>query len=164
MQLRLHKLAVPFLLPLGLVFSSFLVTSADQNNGDIAVVVNKNNPTSGLSLSELRRIFKGEQLDWPNNVRVQLVIRASGAREREMVLRIVYQMSEAEYKQFWLGKIFRGETSFEPVAVFSNGFGNQAVADNSGMIFCEDLKDARGAVKVLKIDGHLPGEPGYRLH
>ncbi len=163
MRLRLHKFAVPFLLPWGLVFSSFLATSADQNNGDVAVVVNQSNPTSALSLSDLRRIFKGERLSWPNNERVQLVIRASGAREREVVLRVIFQMTEADYKQFWLGKIFRGEATNGPVAVFSNGFGNQAVASGIGMIFCEDAKDVRGAVKILKIDGHLPGEPGYPL-
>jgi phosphate transport system substrate-binding protein len=164
MQLRLHKLAVPFLLPWALVFSSFLATSADQNNGDLAVIVHPNNPTKALSLADLRRIFRGERLNWPNNEPVQLVIRASGAREREVVLRVVFQMTETDYKQFWLGKIFRGEAANEPVAVFSNGFGNQAVASSIGMIFCEDAKDVRGAVKVLKIDGRLPGEPGYPLH
>jgi hypothetical protein len=50
------------------------------------------------------------------------------------------------------------------VAVFSNGFQKEALKVLSGAIGLMDSQDAKSGVKVIKLDGYLPGEAGYPLH
>jgi len=51
---------------------------------------------------------------------VTLLIRAPQARERDVVLKVIYQMSEAQFKQYWVAKIFRAEAASPPKIVYSN--------------------------------------------
>jgi ABC-type phosphate transport system substrate-binding protein len=129
----------------------------------IAVVVSKENPVNNLSLADLRRIFLGEQLFWKGRLAVTPLMRANAAREREVAMRTLFQMNEQEYKRHWVDKVFRGEASAPPAEVFSNGFAQDAVANNRGAVALVSWKEVRSKVKVLKVDGHLPGEEGYPL-
>src|SRR4029077_10646872 len=76
---------------------------------DIAVVVHPDTPITDLSLSEVRKVLLGERQYWNSKLPVVLLIRAPVARERDVVLRVIYQMSEAQFKQYWVAKIFRAE-------------------------------------------------------
>jgi len=61
--------------------------------GDIAVVVNADTPVADLSLSEVRKVCsRAAVLEFEASCR--LLIRAPAARERDVVLRVIYQMSE----------------------------------------------------------------------
>ena len=46
--------------------------------------------------------------------KVTLLVRAPGAREREVVLKTIYQMSEAQFRQYWIAKVFRAEAAQRP--------------------------------------------------
>jgi hypothetical protein len=105
---------------LGWIFILVLAVSAFAQNGDVAVVVNGHNPISHATLSELRRIFAGEKHSWPGNVRIRIIVRAQGAYERVVLLRLL-GMTESGYKQYWASQVFRGDAQAEPVALFSNG-------------------------------------------
>jgi len=72
------------------------------------VVVNADTPVTDLSLSEVRKVLLGERQYWSSKLPVVLLIRAPAARERDVVLRVIYQMSEAQFKQYWVAKIFSG--------------------------------------------------------
>jgi ABC-type phosphate transport system substrate-binding protein len=137
-------------------------TGAAQNR-DVAVVVNADNPVMAVSVVELRKIFLGQKQSWPGGLPIKLVVRTPGCHERLVLLRLL-NMSESEYKQYWTGQVFRGEAYSEPVAVFSNGFQKEAVKVLPGAIALMDLQDAKSGVKLIKVDGHLPGEAGYPLH
>jgi ABC-type phosphate transport system substrate-binding protein len=140
-----------------------IVVAASAQSGDIAVVVNADNPIAGVTLSDLRKIFAGERHSWPGGVPIKLVVRVPGCRERLALLHIL-NMSESEYKQYWTALVLRGEAASEPVAVFSNGFQKEAIKAMPGAIALMDSQDAKAGVKVIKLDGHLPGEAGYALH
>src|SRR5580693_8283809 len=85
-------------------------SSAQTGRGaDIAVVVHPDTPVSDLSLAEVRKVLLGERQYWNSKLPVVLLIRAPVARERDVVLRVIYQMSEAQFKQYWVAKIFRAE-------------------------------------------------------
>ena len=73
-------------------------------------------------------------------------------------------MNESEYKQYWIAQVFHGEAQAEPVTVFSNGMQKEAIGAFPGAIALVDLADVKPGMKVLKVDGHLPGEPGYPVH
>ena len=130
---------------------------------DIAVVVHPDTPITNLSLSEVRKVFLGDRQYWSTNVPVVLLIRAPVARERDVVLKTIYQMSEAQFKQYWIAKIFRAESASAPKVVYSNDMANELVGAIAGAIAFIDAREVRPGVKVVKVDGKLPGEPGYPL-
>src|SRR5690242_19357188 len=138
-------------------------SSAQSVGGDVAVVVNDDTPVTDLSLAEVRKVFLGERQYWNSKLPVVLLIRAPVAREHDVVLRVIYQMSEAQFKQYWIAKVFRAEASTPPKIVYSMDVQLELVAAVPGAIAFVDAKNVRPGLKVLHIDGHLPGEPGYPL-
>jgi ABC-type phosphate transport system substrate-binding protein len=132
--------------------------------GDLAIVVHPSTPVSQLTFAELRQVFLGERQYWNPATAVVLLIRAPTSAERNAVLNVIYQMREPQFKQYWIAKIFRAEMTSPPKVVYSNESANQLVAAIPGAIAFMAAGDVKPGLKVLRIDGHLPGEPGYRLH
>jgi ABC-type phosphate transport system substrate-binding protein len=137
--------------------------SAQAHDVDVAVVVQPDTPVSNLSLSEVRKIFLGDRQYWTANTPVVLLIRAPVARERDVVLKVIYQISESQFKQYWIAKIFRAESVSAPKVVYSNDMANDLVTALPGAIAFVDSRDVRPGTKVVRVDGRLPGEPGYPL-
>lgn len=132
--------------------------------GDLAIVVHPDTPVAQLSFAELRQVFVGEKQYWSRDMPVVLLIRAPATAEREAVLKIIYRMTEPQFKQFWIAKIFRAETATPPKIVYSSDSTNQLVEAVPGAIAFMAASEVRPGLKVVKIDGLLPGEPGYPLH
>jgi phosphate transport system substrate-binding protein len=130
---------------------------------DVAVVVNPKNPVNDITKSELRKIFAGEKRTWARGVSIKLVVRTPGSIERVVLLRLL-GMSEGDYRQYWIAQVFHGEAQAEPVALFSNGMQKEAIAAFPGAIALVVLGDIKPGMKVLKVNGHSPGERGYPLH
>jgi len=134
-----------------------------QAPADIAVVVNAGVSVENLTLAELRRILVGDREFWASGSRVTILIRAPIARERDAVVRDVCQMTEAQFRQHWIGKVFRADTPSGPKIVYSSEMAIDQVSRTPGAItFIEGPVTSRN-VKVLRIDGRSPGQPGYRL-
>jgi ABC-type phosphate transport system substrate-binding protein len=136
---------------------------AQAHEVDVAVVVQPDTPVSNLSLAEVRKIFLGDRQYWTANTPVVLLIRAPVARERDVVLKVIYQMSESQFKQYWIAKIFRAESVSAPKVVYSNDMASELVTALPGAIAFIDSRDVRPGTKVVRVDGRLPGEPGYSL-
>ena len=142
---------------------ALLPLAAQRHDVDIAVVVHPDAPVSNLSLSDVRKVVLGDRQYWSTNIPVVLLIRAPVARERDVVLKIIYQMSESQFKQYWIAKIFRAEAATAPKVVYSNDMANQLVTAIPGAIAFIDSKDVKPGSKVVRVDGRLPGEAGYPL-
>jgi ABC-type phosphate transport system substrate-binding protein len=132
--------------------------------GDLAIVANPGAPVAQLSFADLRQVLKGERQYWTKDLPVVLFVRAPTSAERSAVLDVIYQMSEPQFKQYWIAKQFRAETATAPKNLKSNEATQQFVAGTAGAIGFMAARDVKPGVKVLKIDGCLPGEKGYRLH
>ena len=145
---------------LALVLLEFPVTAAES---DIAVVVRPETPVENLSLAEIRKLLLGDRQFWTSNLRVTLLIRAPAARERDVVLRTIYQMSEAQFRQYWISKVFRAEATSGPKIVYSNEMATELVKAIPGSVAFVEANQVPKGLKVLKIDGKLPGEKGYPL-
>jgi hypothetical protein len=130
---------------------------------DIAVVVHPDTPVSDLTLSDVRKVLLGERQYWNSKLPVVLLIRAPVARERDVVLRVIYQMSEAQFKQYWVAKIFRAEIASPPKIVYSDDLQYDLVTAMPGAIAFVDARNVRSGLKVLRLDGHLPGDRDYPL-
>lgn len=138
-------------------------TAQTTRGADIAVVVNADTPVTDLSLSEVRKVLLGERQYWSSKLPVVLLIRAPAARERDVVLRVIYQMSEAQFKQYWVAKIFRAEAATPPRIVYSNDMQYELLTALPGSIAFVDSRNMRAGVKILRVDGHFPGEKDYPL-
>ena len=57
--------------------------AALAQTGDVAVVVNPENPASNLTIPELRKLFAGEKRSWAGGLSVKLIVRGPGTHERE---------------------------------------------------------------------------------
>ena len=136
------------------------LSSASGQTGAVAVVVNEKNPVNNLSTPELRKLFAGEKHSWSGGLPVKLFVRAPGAYERVVLLKLL-GMSEREYKQYWTAQVFRGEAQAEPVALFSNGMQKEAVTIYPGAVALVNFQDVKPGMKVVRVDGHMPGEAGY---
>ena len=135
-----------------------------QSPGDLAIVAHPDTPVSQLSLAELRQVLKGDRQYWKPDLPVVLFVRAATSQERTAVLGVIYQMSEPQFNQYWIAKQFRAESSSAPTKLNSNALTQQFVASTPGAIGFMAARDVKPGVKIVKIDGFLPGDPGYRLH
>jgi hypothetical protein len=145
-------------------FDARSVAQTGRSGADIAVVVHPETPVSDLSLSEVRQVLLGERQYWSSKLPVVLLIRAPVARERDVVLRVIYQMTETQFKQYWVAKIFRAEAASPPKIVYSNDMQYELVSGIPGAIAFMDARNVRPGLKVLRVDGHLPGDKDYPLH
>jgi hypothetical protein len=129
----------------------------------VAVVVNNTNPVTNITTPDLRKLFTGDKRSWAGGVAVRLFVRAPGAYERAVLLKLL-GMSESEYKAYWTARVFRGEAQAEPVALFSNAMQKEALTIFPGAIALIDFQDVKPGMRVVKVDGHSPGEAGYPLN
>jgi len=153
--------------------SAFLVLAAppsaaqeaaqEEERPAIAIVVHPTVSVDDLSFDELRTIFLGERQFWPDRSRITLLVRAPVAYEREVVLNRIYRMSEDEFRQYWIAKMFRAEVASGPKLVYSNDMARQLVTAIPGAITFMPASEADERVKTLRIDGVLPSEAGYPL-
>jgi ABC-type phosphate transport system substrate-binding protein len=131
--------------------------------GEIAIIVNKENAIEDISFRELAMILKMEKKFWDDGSQIYLVTRGSRSPEKEAVLKAVYKMDEQELKKFWLTKIYQGAVPSFPKVVTSNQSLKAFVRQVPNAVGYIDAAYADGSVKVLKVDGKLPGENGYKL-
>jgi len=135
-----------------------------QAPAEIAVIVNKSNPVEDLPLPELREYFLAERGHWPNGGgKVRVVMLEQGTPAREAALRLIYNMNEKAYVSYFLGKKFRGETLEEPRQQSSAADVIKFVSFVPGAIGYVRPEEVDASVKVLRVDGLAPGDPGYKL-
>lgn len=151
------------LLLVAIVLAAIVRPSAFQS-GDIAVVVHPGVPVDNLTIADLRRFLLGDREYWDSGgERVTLLLRAPVARERDAAIRDVCQMSEAQFRQHWIAKVFRADTATGPKIVYSAQMALEQLARTPGALTFVEVSAVPTGAKVLRIDGRAPGQPGYRL-
>lgn len=144
-----------------LILSPFLPAAAGGE--EIAVIVNRENPIDEVSYDQLVKIFKQEKQHWNDGRPIYLIMQEAGSPEKEQVLEKVFRMDQEELKKFWLTRIFRGEIPSFPKTLGSNAAVRRFVGQVAVAIGFIDASMADQSVKVLRIEGKLPGERGYLL-
>ena len=154
-----HVIAVRLLWPPGLRASA----TARRRPATSLSSSTRASTIDNLTLADLRRLLLGDREFWTSGLRVMLLIRAPIARERDAVVRDVCQMTEAQFRQHWIAKVFRTDTPSGPKIVYSAEMALDQVSRVSGAITLVAAASVTSAVKVVRIDGLRPGEPGYPL-
>jgi phosphate transport system substrate-binding protein len=141
----------------------FVPRAASAQADAVAIVVHPATSVDNLTFNELRRIFRGDRQFWDDGRRVTLLIRAPEAEERAVILERIYEMDEDQFREYWIGKMFRAEVATGPKLVYSADMARDLVTVIPGAITFVPVSDVSSGVKVLRIDGLLPGDPGYPL-
>jgi len=158
----MRRSGLQLLLSLCLVLASVGPLGA-QSSGDVVVLAHSDVPVQTLSLVELRHLVLGDRGIWPSGVRVTLIINAPGAHERAVILNKVCQMTDAQFQQHWIAKVFRADTVTKPRIVESTAAAADLVARTPGAIAFVDASNGGKDVKVVKVNGLSPGESAYPL-
>lgn len=125
-----------------------------------AVVVHPSLDVENVSLDQLRKHYLGDAQFWRNRTRVSLLVHAPGAPERDVVIRVLYRMTDPEFKRYWVAKTFRNETAAGPKIVSSSAMALGLVGSVPGAVAVVPLSAANSSVRILRIDGQLPTDPG----
>ena len=138
--------------------------AAQTAPSDVAVVVHPDVPVDSLTTADLRRLVLGDRGFWPGSLRVTLLLRAPVAHERDVVLKNICEMTEAQFRQHWIAKVFRADTAVAPKIVYSSDMAVDLVNRMAGAIAFVDAAQVGRGMRVVKIDGRMPGDKGYTLH
>ena len=131
---------------------------------DMALVANKSNGVSDVSMSELVKICKGQVSRWPNDKAVTLITRDPTTPEMKVLLEKVYGMSKEEVKAT-IASANHGRTNHPAIVVVeSDEEVVKRVGSLPGAVGLVDVYSISGGVTVLRVGGKLPLEPGYPLH
>ncbi len=129
----------------------------------LAIIVNRKNPTSNISLAQLRAVFMGEHKWWTSHRRIVLSAMRRGTPERATVLRVMYQMDEYDLSKYFFYQAFKGEGSMSPVTLRTPADVRKFVATTPGAIGYVRASDVDESVKVVRVNGLLPEDDGYPL-
>ena len=131
--------------------------------GAVAIVVHPGVKDTNISFAKLQKIFRAEQQFWTDGSRITLLVRAPVAKERKLVLDKIYKMTEDQFRQYWIAKMFRADVTSGPKIVYSSETARDLVTAIPGGITFIPADAVPPGVKVLRIDGLLPGDPKYPL-
>ena len=145
--------------------SIFVLVSASLASArDIALVSNKSNAVSAMSVSDLVKVCKAQNNRWPDGKPVTFVMRSPSAPEMKLVLEKLYGMSDGEVNGLIVTSN-HGRTNHPAILVVSSDeeLVNK-VASLPGAIGVVDVYSINSSVAIVKVAGKLPLEPGYLLH
>ena len=142
--------------------------SVHAGGDPIVVIVNAANPTTNLSVGELKKLFLSDRSRWETGKAVAPVMVTAGAPERTSFLKLVCGMNDADFGKYFLQAAFTGKSATAPKEVSSSAAVKTFVAVSQGAIgfvkagdFHGDGSD--GGVKAVKVDGAAAGDSGYKL-
>src|SRR5262249_27551391 len=130
---------------------------------DLAIIVNKSNPIDNLSSVDLRKVFMGERKTWGNGKRVTIAMRDEGQPEREAVLKSIYHMRDRDFNSYFLHAAFTGDAMEAPKTLSSASGMIKFVFNVPGAIGYVRAGDVNDTVKVVRVDGVLPHNEGYKI-
>lgn len=129
-----------------------------------ALIANPSVHVTNLSLAEVRQVFQLERRFWSSGNKVVVLLPGERLSARRPLLARVYHATEDELKRLILERLYQGESDAPPKT--SSGYEElvafTAAAPGAITVVPLDLVPATG-VNVIRIDGKLPGEPGYPL-
>jgi ABC-type phosphate transport system substrate-binding protein len=153
--------------PTGRVLATALVVlacAALAQSKDLALISNKSNELAAITFPELVKVCKGQVSRWPDGKPVSFITRDPTVSDMKLLLEKVYGMSKDEVKGV-IASANHGRTNHPAIVlVDSDEDVVKRVESIPGAVGLVDVYSISGGVKVIKVGGKLPLEPGYALH
>lgn len=149
-----------------LVVAATIVVPVDPSEAAVveyAVIVSPDVPVSDLTTDELRRLFQFRRRYWRPGSPVIVLLSESGMGQGSFLLTEIYQLrDQSSLRRFILEKLYQGQIDLAPKIVASDEVAIRFVAAGRGLIAVVRANQVGDAgVKVLSLDGMLPGSTGY---
>jgi hypothetical protein len=132
-----------------------------------SVVVHPSNPVSNLSVSALHSMFSGTVTRWPNQTKIVLAQRNTGSPANRFLMQRFLNISWQDYKRSLEGLEFMGQEPAIVRVLNSDAAACKFVFNVPAAVALIESSSAAAPdchdLRVLKIDGFLPGQGGYRL-
>jgi ABC-type phosphate transport system substrate-binding protein len=143
--------------------------ASQATEDEVAVIVNHSNPSTSLTMTDLRKILLGPRPKWSNGMNMTVLLTKPGQPERSGTLKIVCGMSETDFMLHFVRAWRKPDGSSNanngdsPRAFDSGVQLLQSVASTPGAVGFIKASQVDGSVKVVAIDGNRPGQPDYKL-
>jgi ABC-type phosphate transport system substrate-binding protein len=134
--------------------------------GTLAVVVHKTSAVDSLTASDLRKMFTGDLRSWPDSSLVVVVEQPNESATEQRTLRLLLNTTPAVYYRQLLQTQYQGKPLPAIKVLNSEESAMRFVFNVPGAVTVVDAGAAMSAqsqVKILRIDGKMPGEKGYLL-
>ena len=143
----------------------FLAASASLAAArDLALVSNKSNSVSAITLPDLVKVCKGQTSKWPDGKSVTFIMRNPSVPEMKFFLEKVYELPGPQVKDL-IATANHGRMGHPAVMIVDSDEDLvNKVASIPGAVGVVDVYAINSSVAVVKLAGKLPLEPGYLLH
>jgi ABC-type phosphate transport system substrate-binding protein len=128
----------------------------------LAVVVAKSSPIRQLSQFELKKLYLGSNISGPTGDRIIPFNQAPKSLDRVAFDSRVLGMTQDELARYWIDRKIRGQSG-APKAVGSAELVQRVVSRLENSVGYVRLADVLPELRVLSIDGAIPGQAGYKL-
>jgi hypothetical protein len=125
-----------------------------------AVVTSAGSKLQDVPMADLAKLCKGTQKQWPDGKPFTLVLHDPDSAEMHNAIEKLFGVEGADVKPL-MAKL--NETRKAVVIVDSDEDLFRAVGAIPGAVGLVDVYSINSAVKVLRVDGKLPFDPGYAL-
>jgi hypothetical protein len=148
-------------LGMALIFGTWMTAAHAK---DMALVSNKSNGVTEVSMVELMKICKGQTHRWSSGKSVIFFSLNPASIEMKMVLEKVYGMSSDDVNAL-ITTANHGRTNHPAIVVVNSDKALvEAVESTPGAVGLVDVYSITGGVTVLRVESKLPLEAGYPLH
>jgi hypothetical protein len=131
---------------------------------DLAIVSNKLNSFSTITVPDLVKVCKGQSSRWPDGKPVTFIMRSPSTPEMKLLLEKIYELPEAQAKDV-IAAANQGRAGHPAVMIVDSDEDLvEKVASIPGAVGVVDVYAINSSVAVVKVSGKLPLEPGYLLH
>ncbi len=131
---------------------------------DLALVSNKSNSVSAMTLPELVKVCRAQTNRWPDGKPVTFIMRAASTPEMKVFVEKVFEMPESQVDDM-IAAANHGRVNHPAIMVVNSDEDLvNKVASIPGAIGVVDVYSINSSVAVVKVGGKLPLEPGYLLH
>ncbi len=148
-----------------LIFFLFLAAGASLASArDLALVSNKSNALSAITLPDLVKVCKAQTNRWPDGKPVTFIMRAPTTPEMRMLIEKIFELPESQVSDL-ISTANHGRANHPAILIADSDEDLvNKVASIPGAVGVVDVYSINSSVSVVKLAGKLPLEPGYLLH
>lgn len=133
-----------------------------QGQVSLALVVAKASPIQQLSQYELKKLYLGANINDPEGERIIAFNQAPNSPDRVVFESKVLGMQPDEVARYWIDRKIRGEGG-APKSVPSVELLQRVVSKMEHSVAYVRSDQVRPEVRIVAIDGSVPGDAAYRL-
>lgn len=158
-----RRALVGFCVAVGVAMTVHIPSVSAGAGGEVrfAVVAGKDFPVNEMSFGDLKRLYMGQPLV-QGGTNVVPVALSRQHPDRIAFDEAVLGMGPETVGLYWVDRKIRGQTG-QPRAVDSADVVMRVVSRVPGAVGYVRSNAVKGRVKVLRIDGKTPEQPGYRV-